>query len=308
LACAALCVAAIATGCGGTPAAGNVSAFGAAASIIARDASSAYDAVESISYDVQATSLILDYDTKGFDSARIKPFLAPEDMEARKGLLHALQSYADLLQEVAGNKPIDRLDAEISAFGAQLQSLAGHPALQKIGAGPSDAQISGISAAIQAVGQLLINRERGKSLPGILQPMQDLIDKMCALLSADLGARPNEAGTGGRGLRGQQWLLYDQTMVNRKTFIERNKNALTFREKADEIAKLLDLVKAQRAADEALAATQRGLGDMAKAHHALLDSLKGGGSSQGGSLAGLIAEMQQDAMNISGFYNSLKAR
>lgn len=288
-------------GCAVSPLANRASAFGAAASLISKDASSAYDTVETTAYNAQVSSLVLDFDAKGFDPDKIKPFLSGDDLQARLVLLSALQRYATLLQDVAGTGPVDQLNTEVNGFGQQLKSLTANPALKKIAVDVNDSEIKGLTTAMDVVGQLLIERKRQKDLPPILVDMQVVIDRICAVLSADLGKPPDSNGIGGRGLRNQLWIEYDQLIENQKVYITSNKASLTAQEKAGEIAKLPALVKEQRSADAAFNATQTALGDLAKTHRALLTDPK-----KNMSFAGDIAEMQDDARRIADFYNSLK--
>jgi hypothetical protein len=275
-----------------------VSAFGNAASRVAKDSSASYDTIEKTVYNAEVSTLVLDFDTKGFDPSRIKPFLSGDDLAARHSLLRALRHYAALLQDVAGKAPIDQLNTAAASLGQELHSLAASAALSKIKA--SDDEVKGLATAIDAFGQLAVERKRQKSLPPILTVMQNVIDRICALLDADLGNAPNAEGTGGRGLRLQLWDEYDRLIVNQKTWLDRNKTTLPPSEKAAEISKLPALVKGQRAADDTLVATQSALKHLAKTHRALLMEPK-----DGTSFFAYIAEMKDDAERIAGFYNSL---
>jgi len=295
---AALCCCLLTAGCGVSPLATRVSAFGAAASLIAKDSSASYDTVERTVYNAEVSSLVLDFDTKGFDPAGIKPFLSGEDLAARHSMLDALQHYATFLQDVGGNAPLDAVNTATAELGQRLHSLSTNSALAKLKA--NDDEVKGLTTAIDAAGQLLVERKHQKALPPIVTAMQGVIDRICALLDADLGSAPNAEGIGGRGLRLQLWTEYDRLIVNQKTWLDRNKTTLPPQEKADGIAKLPALVKEQRAADDTLVATQNALKDLAKTHRALLTEHK-----RGTSFFTYVAEMKDDAERIAGFYNSL---
>jgi hypothetical protein len=296
----AACAAAAVTCCGVAPLATRATRFGAAASAVAKDSSAAYDTVEKAVFDAQVSAVVLDFDSKGFDPGKIKPFLSGEDLEARHVLLRALKRYADSLQDVAGKRAAGELDAEVSGLGQQLKDLSGNAALQKIGGTAADAEIKGLTAAVDALGNFALERRRREGLRPILTRMQEVIDRICALLDADLGSRPNAEGVGGRGLRGQLWIEYDQLIGNQRAFILRNEASLTPPAKAAELAKLPELAKHQRTGDEALAATQTALSHLAKTHRALLMD-----AEKRASFAASVAELRDDSERIADFYKDL---
>src|SRR6266852_5155781 len=107
--CVTLC------GCSLSPLAKRSAAFGNTASLVVRDSSNAYDAVERATYNAGVSSLVLNFDHSGFDRTKIKPFLPAHDLEVRQDVLLGLQAYAGDLARVAGDQAFVPLDEQTSA-------------------------------------------------------------------------------------------------------------------------------------------------------------------------------------------------
>lgn len=291
------------TGCSLTlsPLAQRSASFGNAASAVVKDSSNAYDTVERTTYNASVSSLVLDFDTSGFDREKIQPFLPPHDLAIRKTILQGLQAYADDLAEVAGDRAFSLLDQQVSALSQNLGTLSTNGSLLKVAPQASEAEVRGLATAVDVLAKVLIERKRRKQLPDIIQKMQPVLEKLCLLLELDLGNRPIN-GAGGSGLRDQLWNEYDDLIDNQADYIRENKTQLAPQDKATAIAKLPRMVEQQRAADGALASTQNALRDLVETHRALLLP------QQAGTFRARLNEMIQDGQQIAQFYGSLNTK
>jgi hypothetical protein len=283
-----------------SPLAKKTARFGGAAEIVIKNSSSAYDTVEHATYDAQVSSLVLDFDSSGFDRKKIKPFLPESDLNARKALLSGLQEYADQLASVAGSGAFDPLDQQTVALAGRLDSLSENAEIKKLAPSASESQAKGLATAVNALGKVLIEKKRRRELPSILTKMQPVIEQICGLLDADIGQRP-ASGVPGHGLRSQLWNEYDNIIGNQTDYISDNKARLSPAEKASEIAKLPRLVRQQADADAALAKTQIALRDLVRAHRALLEA------HDTGTFKDRISELVSDGQEIARCYNSLNS-
>jgi hypothetical protein len=284
-----------------SPLAKQTAAFGNAAAVVVRDSSDAYDTVERVTYDAGVSSLVLDFDSKGFNRKRFKPFLPEHDLEVRKTLLAALSTYAQNLADIAGDQAFGPLDEQTKSLSDSLVTLSGNGELKKIAPSLNESEAKGLAAAVDTLAKVLIEHKRRRQLPATLHKMQPVIEQVCSLLAEDIG-NPHIDGRRGRGLRDQLWNEYDMLIDNQTDFISGYSNKFTPEEKAAEIAKLPKLVVEQQSADAALASTQSALRDLVEAHKALLTS------KQTGTFHERLDELIKDGQNINAFYSSLNSK
>ncbi len=288
------------TGCSLSPLARDSARFGSTASLVLRSSSDAYDTVERVTYQQQVSTLVLDFDRKGFHRETIKPFLPPEDLAARQTVLAGLQSYADSLVSVSSDATFAPVDSAAQALSGHLQTLGSSAVLQRIAPGDHSTAAMGAATAVDLLGKILIDRKRRRDLPHILHEMQPVLDTLCPLLQQDIGAPPHSPG-GGHGLRDQLWNQYDNLIANQTDYIASAKSMSTS-ERASEIARLPALVQQQQAADAALATTQSSLHDLAETHRALLQP------QPNAAFLDRLRLLASDGQQIADFYNSLSSK
>jgi hypothetical protein len=284
-----------------SPLAKQSAAFGDAASVVIQNSSNAYGTVERVTYNASVSSLVLDFDKSGFDRNKIKPFLPAEDMQIRQNILRGLQTYADNLAEVAGDRPFNSLDQQSSALSSALVGLSENGELQKLATGANADEARGLATAVDTLAKVLVESRRRRELPGIISKMQPVLERLCGLLDRDLGNKPTN-GKGGSGMRDQLWNMYDELIDNQTDYIAKNGDRLSLAEKAAEISKLPKLVAEQQSADAALASTQMGLRDLVKTHRALLMP------EQSNTFRDRFNKLVQDGQQIGKFYSSLDAK
>ena len=152
------------SGCAVSPLSQRAATFSTAASATVVKMQSAYQLVEQTYEDAAMASLVNQFDTKGFDPASIQPFIPDADMKARTDLMSALQQYATLLAEVSGSSEVTELDKESEAMGTNLEALAKDAPLTAL-AKNANMESGAASAAVDALGRVLMERKTAKELP-----------------------------------------------------------------------------------------------------------------------------------------------
>jgi len=301
-----LCVVAVplllaVAGCALSPLAKRTSAFATAATATAKDTTAAYALVEQTHNDTELATMAANFDSDGFDPAKIQPFLPAEEMDARRKILEGLTKYAETLAYVSGDEPMTEFDTQARALGTSLTALSKSDALGTFTqrAHVSQADLNLAATAIDALGRALMERRRSRELPGILKQMQQPIEQICALLEADIG-EPETSG-----LRNQ--LRNDYATERRKQikFIRDNERTMSASEKRAEIEALPKLEAAAAAGDKTLAATQAALKQMAATHTALAASA---GAKESPAFHIMLAELTHDGEQLHGFYAQMPAR
>jgi hypothetical protein len=231
-----------------------------------------------------------------FDASKIKTYLPAKDLAVRTQVLNGLQQYATLLAEVSGNQPITDLETQATAAGNSLVKLQQDDFKGfKIDTTEQNLAVT----AVAAIGSVLIEHERARALPGILDKMNKPIQDICKVLQDDIGT------TDTPGLADALHRDYDKQIQAQIDFIHANETKMSADEKRTEIETLPKLVLAQQQSDQALAATSKSLAALAAAHAALA-STKSQKDSPAFKLK--LTELVQDAQTINGFYTSLSMK
>ncbi len=240
------------SGCAVSPLSQRAATFSTAVSATVVKMQSAYQLVETTYEDAAMATLVNQFDTKGFNPASIQPFIPDADMKARTDLMSALQQYATVLAEVSGSTEVTELDKESEALGTNLQALAKDAPLSAL-AKNANMESGAASAAVDALGRVLMERKTAKELPSILESAQKPIDTICTLLGQDIGTPE------GTGLRNELRDKYAELIADQRTYILANETKMSPDEKRTEIAKLPQLVTAEKQGDATLEQTQKAL-------------------------------------------------
>ena len=280
------------SGCMISPLASRTAAFSAAATATVAQTTNAYQLVNQAYYDAQLATLVANYDTTTFDPSQIKPYLPEKDLAVRTQVLNGLTQYATLLAEVSGNQPVTDLETQVKAAGNSLVKLQQDDFKAfKISTTEQNLAVT----AITALGDILIERDRARSLPGILDKMDKPIHDICAILQSDIGTVDKP------GLAHALHLEYDNQIADEQRFIQKNGASMTPEQKRTEIETLPKLVLAQQQADRTLAATAKSLASLADAHTALTATKT---QKDAPAFKVKLAELLQDAQTINGFYQT----
>ncbi len=281
------------SGCVLSPLASRTAAFSTAATATVTQTQNAYQLVNQAYSDAQMATLVATYDTSGFDATKIKPFLPDKDLEVRTEVLAGLKQYATMLAEVSGDKPITDLETQAAAAGNGLVKLEQDDFK---GFKIDDREKNLAVTAVVAIGGMLIEHERARALPGILDKMNKPIQDICAILQSDIGT------VGKPGLASALHRAYDSQIAAQQKFIDDNGVHLSAAEKRTEIEVLPKLVQAQRQSDQALAATSNSLAALAAAHAALAATKS---QKDAPAFKLKLSELVENAQLINNFYLSL---
>jgi hypothetical protein len=285
------------SGCAISPLSQRAATFSTAASATVVKMQSAYQLVETTYEQAAMASLVNQFDTKGFDAASIQPFIPDADMKARTDLMSALQQYATLLAEVSGSSEVTELDKDSAAMGTNLEALAKDAPLTAL-AKNANVESGVASAAVDALGQVLMKRATAKELPSILESAQKPIDTICTLLGQDIGT------TEGMGLRNELRDKYGELIADQRTYIKDNEAKMTPDEKRTEIGKLPQLVTAEKQGDATLEQTQKALQQLATTNDALTETKK---DKDAPAFRALVAQMVAQGQQLGAVYAAASA-
>ena len=283
------------SGCPLSPLATRTAAFSTAATATIAQTNNAYQLVNQTFFDEQMAVLVANYDKTGFDPASFQPFIHPDDLAVRTKVLNGIEQYATLLAEVSGNQPITDLETQATAAGQALTKLQ-QSDFKGFKIDSSDQNLA--VTAVVAIGAVLINHERNRALPGILDKMNQPIQDICKVLEDDIGTDASP------GLADALHRAYSREIQAEVDFIKANAGSMDADQRRTEIETLPKLVQAQQQADQALAATVKSLKALAAAH-AALTTTKAQKNAPAFRLE--LTQLVQDAQSINGFYTSLSS-
>ena len=285
------------SGCAVSPLSQRAATFSTAASATVVKMQSAYQLVETTYEEAAMASLVNQFDMKGFDPASIQPFIPAADMKARTDLMSALQQYATLLAEVSGGSEVTELDKESEALGTNLEVLAKAAPLTAL-AKNANMESGVASAAVDALGRVLMKKATAKELPSILESAQKPIDTICTLLGQDIGTPE------GTGLRNELRDKYVELIVYQRTYILANEAMMSPDEKRTEIAKLPQLVTAEKQGDTTLEQTQKALEQLATTNDVLMQTKK---DKDAPAFRALVSQMVAQGQQLGAVYSAASA-
>jgi hypothetical protein len=274
-----------------TPYAGAISDFGTAAATVVQQTRAAYILVNNTVLQEEILSLAAKPGPLNSDPARaFPPFVTPEDLDIRNALLDALQAYATALGNLTGKTASD-LDSETTQLAASLTELSKNDRLEhsfREVKSVSKEETNAAAAGVDAIGKFLVEKRISADLPAMLKKNQPHIEALATLLIHEIGDVPTAAEPG--RLRGKLWRTYDSLLQAQVTAV--NASAAGSNEKQQSVAKLADLVTAQRNADAALGGTQSALKKLLAAHRALIQ-VQTAPASFKTEVAALVAQARQ---------------
>ena len=282
-----------------------IAAFSNATTQTTQNVTTAFDMVERNYYEMQVARIVNKYDTQGFNPSSIERFLKPDELAARITVMKGLQQYAEKLSLIMGNFQTSEFDKQTKNLGASLTTLNSTLVKEKIlNKSPvSDSDIQLFATAINALGRWFIEYKRQSGVKEIVVMMNPHVERICDLLTKDIGFSPFDGASDGRGLRGQLWNQYAEAMIEQDTFISKNK-ALDPITKREEIRKLAQLVPDQMQADATLKSTQSALSTLSKTHSKLMDAFE----KNSPELDNLLYQMLAESQRTMDFYQGLNKK
>jgi len=153
---------------------------------------------------------------------------------------------------------------------------------------------SATSAAIDALGQFLVNRKVKKELPPIVVAMDPHVKVLCDLLESDVSI-----------LKGIEDRDYN-SVVNRQTlFLRENPKMLDPEIRRESIMKLPAIVRQQQTSDQQLTALSAAIARLEMTHHAFAADAQGNNPE---SYKQKLAELEAAGADLGKFYSSLSGK
>lgn len=246
-----------------------------------------------------------------FDQANPVPgdlevLLSDKDIASRLAVLEGFQVYVKTLCAVtSGTNPKELADASENV-GSQLTSVANTlmPSVQKVlkisaadsssSAALSPSVEKGISTAVFALGQFLINRKLKNELPAKIAEMDPHVDALAKLLEDDIDVLTQQTDHDYKRIVNLQIL-----------FIRKNSegNRLGPSEQRNEIMRVPDILRQQKSASQKLSSLKAAIALMAKAHHDLTAEAQGKNPE---SFKTKLQDLANAASDLGSFYSSLE--
>ena len=246
-----------------------------------------------------------------FDQANPAPsdlevLLSDKDIASRLAVLEGFQVYVKSLCAVtSGTNPKELADATANV-GGQLTSVVNTlaPSVQKVlkisaSDGSSSAAVisptveKGISTALFALGQFLINRKLKNELPAKIAEMDPHVEALAKLLEDDIDVLAQQTDHDYKRIVNLQIL-----------FIRKNSESNRFdpSEQRNEIMRVPDILRQQKAASEKLSSLKGAIALMTKAHHDLTAEAQGKNPE---SFKTKLQDLANAASDLGSFYSSL---
>jgi hypothetical protein len=312
LSAASVILCAMLAGCGPTRLAKPVTALSSALAPVVDQSAAAYrDAValDNLREDYEAVVAYKNKDAT-YNPRNTPVLLSEKDIQTRLAVLAALQVYSQSLVEITKGPDSPELEAASKSVGSNLTTLGNNlaPSIENtlgVAAAASSTPSTplspevrnGISTAVDALGQFLVNRIVEKELPGKIEEMDPHVQALCTVLADDINT-----------LQGLEQRDYDRILNLEKQFIledeEAGKNVDPQQHRA-EIMKLPEIARQQREANEKLTALREAIDKLAQTHHALAAEAQHVNDPE--TLKQKLSELADVGKNLGKFYSSLPA-
>lgn len=287
-----------------------------------RDAESAYE----LSQDYAATTAF-DVTEPVYNPRTIHVLLTDDQIEARVKVLAALQFYVKDVIAISSGTDSPALDDASKSLGGDIAGLGNtlEPSIDSIlkiapatesttetvvsttagttttsattsSSSPVPLVSSGtqniISTGLDALGQFLVYRTIQKNLPGKIEAMDPVVEQLCKLLASDVSI-----------LQGIEHRDYDTIIDHQTLYLRENANKIDPDLRRNEIMKLPQFARQQRAADESLNTLQANLLKLYLTHHAMAAAAQGNNPE---SLKDKLGDLQTAGASLGKFYSSLQ--
>jgi hypothetical protein len=291
----------LAAGCT-APITKRAAAFSAQAAPAITSTRAVYALVETTNVRRRRMDQIAAYDTTAFDApAAGRDFAQAADFKERAAILDLLQRYIDELAAVSGDRDVGGIDEESKAAAASMGALAktGLPALtHSKQAALSTDEVTAAGLAIDALGRVLLERQRARALPAIVAAADSSVATLCMLLREDIG-EPETAG-----LRMVLRVDYEGMETAEDAAIRDHPREYSYPEKRAAVDELYALVDQQALADSTLAKAGDALAGLAKAHAALAASAR---DHRAPGFAARLLELKRQAGQLEALQQAMGA-
>jgi hypothetical protein len=322
---AGLCLAA--SGCVTSQISKQVTPLANATAPVVDQATEAYHTAQAIHAQSVNYDAAVDFDKSNvFIPGSIQDWPPEKDIQIRLAVLTAFQLYVKQLETITGSRDSSALDAASKSMGESLASLGnslapGAESALGIATAPASTTTTttttttgststtttsnestpaplispgvqaGISTAINALGQFLIERKLDKGLPQLIESMDPHVQTLCELLAKDVK------------ILQQQEKLDSDDVIDRQTDFIRN-SKLDPEERRVEFMKLPDMAREQRENDQRLTELRGAILNLELAHHALAAAAQGNNPE---ALSQRLGDLAAAGESLGKFYSSLSS-
>ena len=316
------------TGCYGTIAR-RTEDFSVKAAPALVEARGVYSLVEATHARRKREEAIALYDTTAFDKVKLEArFGSERDLKARTAVIDLLQKYVVALGDESGGKPLSTVDAPSKDAATALTAVAKKDLsmlLESSTPAPSTAAtasttgataapptttttttttteanpiVSGAASvgaddatkAIDAIGRVLVERERARALPRILENAEAPVRTLCDLLRRDIGDPQTS------GLRYLLRIDYEGIETAEDAAIRDHPADYRYPEKYQAVDALYSLVTEQAAADAVLVQADKALEAFEMTHTALVKSAR---EKRAAGFQALLAELTAEGEQLA---------
>jgi hypothetical protein len=261
-----------------------------------------------------------------YNPRTIQPLMQDRDIQARLAVLAAFQEYVKSVVAITSGTDSPELQASAKSAGEKLSNLGDTlaPSVESIlgiaSAAASTTQTTvtttsggsttttsstsstpapaiapaaqnGISTALDALGQFLINRKTKKELPPIVVAMDPHVKTLCDLLESDIAI-----------LKDQESRDYDFIIDQQTLFIREPSSKLDPEQRREQIMKLPEIVRLEKASTQQLTELSTAVVRLELTHHALAADAQGNNPE---SLKSKLGDLEAAGTALGSFYSSL---
>jgi hypothetical protein len=291
-------------------------------------AAAAFDSanrIHNLRVDYDAVSQF-DAATPVYNPRNIQPLMSVKDIQVRLAVLAAFEEYVKSIVAITNGTDSPELQAAAKSAGENLSNLGNalapsvESALGIASAAASTTQTivtttsgntttstsstsstpapvisgavqSGITTAVDALGQFLINRKTRKELPPIIVSMDPRVKTLCELLESDITI-----------LKDQESRDYDFIIDQETLFLREPSSKLDPEQRREQIMRLPGIVREERSSTQQLTQLSAAIARLQAAHHALATEAQG---SNPESLATKLGDLEAAGSDLGNFYASL---
>jgi hypothetical protein len=267
------------------------------------------NSIHNLRVDFDAVSQF-DSPTPVYNPRNIQPLMSDKDIQVRLAVLAAFQEYVKSVVAITNGTDSSQLQAAAKSAGENLSNLGNAlaPSVESAAASTTTSGDTtktsatptpvisapvqnGITTAVDALGQFLINRKTRKELPPIIVSMDPHVKTLCDLLESDIAI-----------LKDQESRDYDFIIDQQTLFIREPSSKLEPEQRREQIMKLPGIVREERSSTQQLTQLSGAIARLELAHHALAAEAQGNNPQ---SLESKLGDLEAAGSDLGNFYSSL---
>jgi hypothetical protein len=278
-------------GCVSKDAATHIANFSSAVRLTITNSASAYELVEHERLNAEFSRTLLNYDGTLFKPS-YSPFLTESQIQLRLDVLDGLKTYATRLSGLMNNTETN-LDNDTTKLAGNLNKINQDLAQESFKNVPSVSSndIAIFTAGVNALGHWILTLKAQRACKDAITNMQARMPGICGVFERDLDLMRNQLAND-----------FDEEQRNSALYLKNNFSKLGPLQVRGELRRLIELAKAKKTAEDALAGTKESVEKLAAAHQSLDKAF----TKDTKRLASLISAVSEEARTVSSYYNSLR--